>query len=400
MTGKSSINQPYINTTGNLRKKVLFVITQSEIGGAQRFILNTASHLDKDKYEILVAIGNTPSNSSGQVDNGDLFRALHDIGVSTHRLSHLVRNPNIKQDLKAVLELRKLIKSFRTDTIFLNSSKAGFIGSVAAKFPIKLRGVKVVYRIGGWSFNDPGSQWQKWLWTILEWTSARWKDVIIVNNQHDFDQALKLHIKPRAKLTLIHNGIETYKLDLLSRDEARTKLKVQAEYIIGTIANFYPAKGLEYLVRAAYYFQNNDKVVFLIIGDGQERTELESLIKDLGLERKVVLAGQIPDAFKYLTAFDIFVLPSVKEGFPWALIEAMAAKLPIVATCVGAVPEIIDDYKNGIIVEPKNPQAMADKVREIMDSAHLQKELGIQAHQTVLFKFELDKMVQQIEDLL
>ena len=393
MTAKSSINEPYININGNLKKRVLFVITQSEPGGAQRFVINLLTHLDKDRYEAMVAIGNT--------GNGDLFRALHAEGIPTHRLLHLVRDISIKEDLKAVAELRKLIKEYRPTTVFLNSSKAGFIGALAARCPTKLKNTKIVYRIGGWSFNDPGTRWQKWSWVVLEWISAKWKDVIIVNNQHDFDQAIKLRIKPRKKLALVYNGIETYKLDLMSRDEARTKLEIPADkYVVGTIANLYPAKGLEYFIRTAYHFQNQDDLVFFVIGDGKERPALEALIKDLGLERKVFLVGQLTDAFKYLSAFDIFILSSVKEGFPWALIEAMAAKLPIVATRVGAVPEIIEDGKNGLIVEPGDPEAMAGKIKEIMDSSHLQKEFGIQAHQTVLFKFELDKMVQQIEDLL
>ena len=393
MTAKSSINEPYININGNLKKRVLFVITQSEPGGAQRFVLNLLTHLDKDQYEAMVAIGNT--------GNGNLFRALHAEGIPTHRILHLVRDISIKEDLKAVSELRKLIKEYRPTTVFLNSSKAGFIGALAARCPTKLKNTKIVYRIGGWSFNDPGTRWQKWSWKVLEWVSAKWKDVIIVNNQHDFDRAIKLRIKPRKKLVLVYNGIETYKLDLMSRDEARTKLEIPADkYVVGTIANLYPAKGLEYFIRTAYHFQNQDDLVFFVIGDGKERPALEALIKDLGLERKVFLVGQLTDAFKYLSAFDIFILSSVKEGFPWALIEAMAAKLPIVATRVGAVPEIIEDGKNGLIVEPGDPEAMAGKIKEIMDSSHLQKELGIQAHQTVLFKFELDKMVQQIEDLL
>lgn len=402
MTVKSSINEPYININGNLKKRVLFVITQSEMGGAQRFLLNLLTHLDKDRYEAMVAIGNT--------GNGDLFRALHAEGMPTHHLRHLVRDISIKDDLKAVTELRKLIKEYRPTTVFLNSSKAGFIGSLAARCPTKFKNIKIVYRIGGWSFNDPGTYWQKWFWKVLEWTSAKWKDVIIVNNQHDFNQAIKLRIKPRKKLALVYNGIETYKLGLMEREEAKLKLfekaaklsgrTFRAENIIGTIANLYPAKGLEYFIRTAYHFQNKDDLVFFVIGDGKERPELEALIKDLGLERKVFLVGQIPDAFRYLSAFDVFILSSVKEGFPFAVIEAMAAKLPIVTTRVGAISEIIEDGKNGLLVEPGDPQAMADKIKEILDNSHLQKELGIQAHQTVLFKFELDKMVKQIENLI
>jgi glycosyltransferase involved in cell wall biosynthesis len=101
-----------------------------------------------------------------------------------------------------------------------------------------------------------------------------------------------------------------------------------------------------------------------------------------------------------MLAFDIFVLPSVKEGFPWALIEAMAAKLPVVATSVGAVPEIIEDGKNGILVGPAKPEQLAGKINDLLNDERLQQELGIQAHQAVLFKFSLEKMVREVEAIL
>ncbi len=391
---------PYIDSAGNLKKRILFLITQSELGGAQRFLFNLTSHLDKDTYELLVAVG-----SSG---NGDFLRVLKAGGIPCQTLKFLKREPTLS-DVKAIFEIRSLIKSYSTDILFLNSSKAGFIGSLAAIFPTRINAVKVVYRIGGWSFNDPSPKWKRWLWIFLEWLSAKWKDVVIVNNQHDLDQAKKLKIRPRRQTVLIHNGIEVYKLDLMQKEEARIRLiekaakfsgrNILAKKIIGTIANFYPTKGLEYLIQAADYL-NDDDSVFFIVGDGELRPELEKMIREKGLERKVFLLGQIPDAYRLLPAFDVFVLPSVKEGFPWALIEAMSAKLPVIATEVGAVTEIVDDHKNGLLVKPKDPAGLADKIKEVLENDHLRNELGIQAHQTVLFKFELDKMVKRIEDLL
>ena len=336
---ESSTNNAYINTNGNLKKRVLFIISQSELGGAQRFLSNLISHLDRDVYEFLVAIG-----SSG---NGDFLRVLKARGIPCQTLKFLKREPTVN-DIRAVFEIRSLIKNYHPDVLFLNSSKAGFIGSLASVFPTRINAVKIIYRIGGWTFNDPWPKWKRWLWIVLEWLSAKWKDTIIVNNQRDLDQAEKLKIRPRMQTVLIHNGIETYKLDLVPREEAREKLlekaakysgrNIQVKNIIGTIANFYPTKGLEHLIQAADYFNNSDNVVFFIIGDGELRPELEKMIREKGLERKVFLLGQIPDAYRFLPAFDVFVLPSVKEGFPWALIEAMSAKLPVVATDVGAVP--------------------------------------------------------------
>jgi len=398
---ESTPNNTYIPTNGNLKKRVLFIITQSELGGAQRFLSNLTSHLNKDAYEFLVAVG-----SSG---NGDFLRVLKAGGIPYQILKFLKREPTLN-DFHAIFEIRSLIKKYRPDVLFLNSSKAGFIGSLASVFPTKINAMKVVYRIGGWSFNDPWPRWKKWFWIILEWISARWKDVIIVNNKHDLNQAKKLRIKPRMKTVLVHNGIETYKLDLLSREEARTKLlekttklsgkNISTKEIVGTIANFYPTKGLEYLIGSADYFSASDDVAFFIIGDGELRPGLEKMIREIGLEKRVFLLGQIPDAHRFLSAFDVFVLSSVKEGFPWVLIEAMAAKLPVIATRVGAVPEIIDDHKNGLLIEPRDSSMLADKIKEVLENDHLKNELGIQAHQKVLFNFELDKMVKKIEELL
>lgn len=387
------------NHETSLKKRVLFVITQSEFGGAQRFYHDLMSRLDKEKYEMLLA--------TGKDGTSDRFKATNFI---EHKLKFLRRNVNPYYDLRAVWELRKLIQNFKPDILFLNSSKAGFIGSLASKFKIPNFKFKVIYRIGGWSFNDPRPKWEKLLWIFLERLSARWKNIIIVNNKHDLEQAKKLKIKPKGKIVLIHNGLDVYKTEFTPREEARLKLfervsrqagKIfQTETLVGTIANFYPTKGLKYLIEVAEYFKNKDNLVFFIIGDGPGRVELERLIKERGLQKKILLLAHIPDAYKLLSAFDIFVLPSVKEGFPWVILEAMTAKLPVIATRVGAVPEIIENSKNGLLVEPGQPQQIAAKIQELENNERLRQELGIQAHQTVLFKFTLEKMINEVEALL
>ena len=248
------------------------------------------------------------------------------------------------------------------------------------------------------------------MWILLEKISANWKDLIIVNNLHDMEQANKLGIRPKEKIALVYNGIDAYKTNFLSPTEAKLKLfekiakysgKIfQTKNVIGTIANFYPAKGLENLIKAAREFKDDKDTVFILVGDGVQRENLEWQIKNYGLENKVFLIGYLPKAFQYLTAFDIFVLPSVKEGFPWSILEAMNAKLPIIATRVGAVSEIIEDNKNGMLVEPAKPEQIAAKLRKLINDNRLRQEFGIQAHQTVLFKFPLEKVVKEIEALL
>lgn len=395
----------------NHKKRILFIITQSEMGGAQRFLLNLLSRIS-NHYDIGVAFGSPrQSHAKAGSDGGnELTDKLKSLNIEIFTLEKLRRDIDPINDIKAVFEIKKLIKNFKPDTLFLLSSKAGFIGSLTTYYLLHTTHPRVIYRIGGWTFNDPWPKWKKKLWVKLEKLSAPWKNVIIVNNKHDLEQANKLAIKPREKIVLIHNGIDPYELGFLPRDEARVKLfeklsrysgKIsQANTIVGTVANLYPAKGIKFLIETAEHFKNNGNTVFLVIGDGPLKKELVSSIKYYGLEKKVFLLGQLPDGYKFIPAFDIFVLPSVKEGFPWALIEAMAAKLPVIATRVGAVPEIIENGKNGFIVEPANPAALAGKIKELLANDHLRQEFAIQAHQTVLFNFSEDKMVKEIESLL
>jgi glycosyltransferase involved in cell wall biosynthesis len=397
----------------NKIKRILFIVTQSEFGGAQRFLYNFISNLSKSRYEIRVAVGSREklncNHKKLDIDNKEFYHLIKDINVPVTELKFLVRDIDPFKDIAAVFEIIKLVKNFSPDTVFLNSSKAGFVGSLAIALMRNNSPIhpKIIYRIGGWSFNDPQSKWKKKLLIFLEKLSAKWKDIIIVNSQHDFEQAHKFKIKPKEKIVLIHNGIDVYKTEFLSKEEAKKFISKNQHFdisayqnVIGVIANFYPTKGLKYLIEAAEYFKNRDDIVFVIIGDGLERKELENLIKQKNMENKIFLLGHIPHAHKLLSAFDIFVLPSIKEGFPWVVLEAMAAKLPVIATKVGAVPEIIENGKNGFIIEPARPDKIAENIQILLKNDHLRQELGIQAHQTVLFNFELDKMLEKTEKLL
>jgi glycosyltransferase involved in cell wall biosynthesis len=389
----------------SLHTKLLFVITQSEFGGAQRFLSQLLNHIDLDKFECAVV-----SSATGSHELKDILPK----NVRYIRAQYLKRQPNIISDIASVFELKKIIKDYLPDTLFLISSKAGFNGSLAAKLlPRDLVKPKIIYRIGGWTFNDPWPAWKKYFYRFLEKLSTGWKDYIIVNNKHDYDQAIEYGIKPRRKVVLIHNGIDPYKLDFLEPNEAKIRLfeklaRKSGSFLhegltIGTIANLYPTKGIKYLIDGFAMFTKKNPhagAKLAIIGDGPEKESLELQIKDLALENKVFLLGQMPNAYQYLNAFDIFVLSSVKEGFPWALLEAMSAKLPVIATNVGANPEIIESGKNGLLVEAGKPEKISEALELLISNEAVRREFGIQAHQTVLFKFDLKKMIDQVVALL
>ncbi|MBI2042637.1 MAG: glycosyltransferase [Candidatus Nealsonbacteria bacterium] len=381
------------NQISNGVKRVLFLVTQSEMGGAQRYIFELARGLDKQKYEISVAAGE---------GDGELFERIAPLQVKTHQLINLKRAPNPYLLIAAVVEIRRLLKKEKPDVLFLCSTTAGLLGSIAAIF----LPAKVVYRIGGWAFRDPRTFWKNWLILLAEKMTAPLKDRIIVNSEIDRNLAIKYKIAPPGKIIKIYNGIDPDSLNFLSQQEARNRLTPGVnqgvnQVVVGTVANFYKTKGLEYLIEG---FARSDLAKggsnLIIIGEGRERPKLETLIKKHKIEDKVILAGRLPDAYKYLKAFDVFALPSLKEGFPWIILEAMAAEAPIVATKVGALPEIIDDAKEGFLVEPKNSKALAEKIKWALEHQQEAKEMTARAKIKVLARFSLSKMIEATQNEL
>ncbi len=382
------------------KRRVLFVITQSELGGAQRFVSQLVTGLPKEHFDCIVVAGQDGGNALKTLLPGDIPYII---------AKNLRRAPNMIEDIKSLFELRNIYRQYKPDVIFLNSSKAGFNGAWAASaLPGRIPNLQVMYRIGGWSFNDPQPAWQRIFSIFLERFSSSWKDIIVVNNQKDLEDAKRLHLQPRKDIKLIHNGIDPY-MSVFEPDQARQELSKRlgqslspTTQLIGTIANFYPTKGLETLLEAAKLLITNYKlpVNFIIIGDGQLRPKLEKMIQDLDLSKKVFLAGQIKNAAQYLRAFDVFVLPSLKEGFPWAALEAMAAKVPVVASSVGAIPEIIEQGKNGLTVLPGDPAELAQAIQTMLEDESLRRQCVIEAHQTIVHHFSLQKMLDTYEELL
>jgi len=347
--------------------KIVFLITQSELGGAQRWLFDVAANLDRKKYQIMVAAGL----------GGPLLEKLECKEVRLHYIENLTRGINPIKDLLAFFEIYRLIKKERPDILQLCSSKAGFIGALAGK----LAGVKkIIYRIGGWAFNDPRPVWQNKIILWLEKLSAPFKDKIIVNSQHDFDQALRLKIYPKEKLFLLYNGINPKIYD------SEFKIQEDKKITLAAIANDYPAKGLKYFYEAIAILNPKPYTLNpIIIGKGS-------------------LIGPKANPWQYLAqqGVDIFVIPSVKEGVPYVLLEAMAAGLAIVATTVGGIPEIIKDQKNGLLVPPKNPLALAEAMEKLIRQPadkNLRQRLGEQAKKDV-GQFSLEKMLAQYQSIL
>ncbi len=377
--------------------KILFIVTQSEFGGSQRFLFNLNSHIRRE-YETLVCAG---------VDGGgDFLKALQLAGIPCVELKHLRRVIHPIDDLLCFFEIIRTIRHFSPDIIFLNSFKAGVLGTLAAS-ACRWFGKRftLIYRID-WTFNDPRPAFERKTYIVVERFLSKFRDIIIQNDSFDLYTAKSNGIKPKLGFKIVHNGIDVDSLQFLDRDAARIffrdRLHVDFnsfELVIGNTANYYKTKGLTYLLEAVANIAKTVNVACVIVGDGIERKVLEKMIRQNGLEMHVFLAGQIPNAYRYLKAYDIFAFSSVKEGFPWAILEAMAAELPIVATTVGAIPDILENGVSGWLIKPAHPEQISERILWFHTHRDSMSQFGSKAKQRVREQFILDALLTKYRQL-
>lgn len=371
---------------------ILYVITQGEMGGAQLYVQTLAKAAKSQNWAVNVAIGDKSENWLSQETTA--------LEGKIWPLKHLKRPISLTNDILAVFELAKLYQKVQPDIIHLNSSKAGVVGSLAGViYKMSRPGAKIIYTVHGWVFNEPMNPLKKALYLILEKITAWFKDKIICVSEFDRQAGLKMKIAPANKLITINNGVD-FPDDYFSEPKAASEklgLQPDGRLIVGTIANFYATKGLQYLIEAVKILADDYKlpVLTVIIGDGELRPELEQQITELKLRDKIILTGSVKDAIKYLKALDIAIISSVKEGFPYFLLGAMSAGLPIVSTNVGGIPEALTDGENGFLVEPKNPTALAEKIKVLAADENLRQQFSDNNRQKAVTQFSLKEMIEK-----
>ena len=310
-------------------------------------------------------------------------------------------------DIRAFFELVKLFKKEKPDIIHLNSSKAGLLGSLAAYWAGigRKHKPKVIFTAHGWIFKEDMPRQTRFISIFLSRLASIFQDRIICVSRDDFDEAIKHRVAPPRKLSIVHNSID--KIKFLSKKEARAEISklINHEISEDTVAlvnlgRLYATKGLGYLIEAVSNLGASlpsKKIMLVIFGDGPEREALKSQITDHKLQESIFLIGDVADAAKYLPGFDALVLSSTKEGFPYAILEAGLAGIPVISTNVGGVGEIIKDGENGILIEPKNSQAIADAVKNIISDGEKSKKLSSKLKKSVAEDFSFDEMAERTE---
>lgn len=303
------------------KKKILFVITKSNWGGAQRYVYDLATNLPKDQFEVAVALGG----------DGLLAKKLLAAQIPIIQIMSVQRDLSISADTAGFGELYRAIKSLRPDVVHLNSSKAGGLGALAARL---LGAPRIIFTAHGWPFEER----RNFMWRLFaflgSWLTALLCHRIIVVSNYDLRIAHSMGFG--SKTTRIYNGIDI-NFSLGNAEVIRDSFPKNA-CITGTVGELTKNKNQIALIEQA----KNDAALYIaIVGEGEERSRLEEKIRQYSLAERVKLFGFMP-ASDVLRGFDVFTLPSLKEGLPYVLLEAKAAGLPIRANRVGGIGEILD----------------------------------------------------------
>jgi glycosyltransferase involved in cell wall biosynthesis len=238
---------------------------------------------------------------------------------------------------------------------------------------------------------------------ILERRAAKWCDRLIVLTDRGREEHLAMGVGRSDQFVTIPSGIDPERFEDLSerREYARAEFRIpDGSRVVGCVARLVKIKGIRYLVEAMEELVRQDPALrLLLVGDGEERASLESRIASGPLRARAILTGALPNPSMALAAMDVFVLPSLNEGQGRAVVEAMAAGIPVVASDVGGLPEVLDEGAAGILVPPASPAALAAAVWRLFTEPETARSLAGAARRRIHGRYDRESMVAAVERL-
>jgi glycosyltransferase involved in cell wall biosynthesis len=359
--------------------RILFVSTSTTVGGAEKTVYTLATLLDPARHQVAGVVSVKPIGHYG--------RELASRGISTLSLDAVDG-----ARLADAARLAEIIARLRPDIVHAVMFQAIQLCRLAkSKVPFAFKLVtspRVHYRTRS-------------LWTLLLDRALKNRDDLLISECDASREFLvrRLNYSP-AKVLTIRNGVALTSEPQSAEDRRKRRVALglsAADILVGAVGRLDGQKGYATLIEAmARLKRANFRCV--IFGEGPERLRLEALILRRGLEASVQLGGERPDSASWMSAFDIHCLPSLWEGLPNSLLEAMALGLPVVASRVDGVPEIVEDAKTGLLVPPDAPDALASALRDFADHPARRASFGAAARLVVQEKFTVRRMLDEYGD--
>jgi len=359
---------------------VLLLVTELNVGGAERVVAQLASGLSRDRYRVSVAC---------LYDPGPVADEIRSAGIPVFDLA--MRG---KWDVTVTGRFHRLLRHQRVDVLHSHLIHANLI----APFSGRLAGVPVV--ITTRHNVHIGPVWREW----LNWCAKNGRDVAIAISEEVRATEVERSGAPPSSVVVIPNGISVDRF--AAPDQAAvTKLRrtwgVGADgFVIGTLARFHEQKGHRYLLDAQRIMLDRaPHTKLLLVGEGVLFESVRERASHLGIADSVILPGVRHEVPEILALLDLFVLPSLWEGLPISILEAMAAGKPVVATRVGGVPEVVVDGETGLLVPPRDPEALAGAIARLLRDPQLRHRMGQAGQERVREHFSVEQMVRRTETL-
>jgi glycosyltransferase involved in cell wall biosynthesis len=371
-------------TTGK-RIKILHLISGDLWAGAESQALTLISSLNRKPELELLSI---------TFNQGKLSQELRQLGIRTYVLDEKKNNV-----FQLFLKVRRILLEQKVEILHSHRYKENVIGGLAACFRRGPYLVKTVhglvepykgikkFKLGFYNFLD------RWITRLL------FHRVICVS--HDISQKLRKEL-PNTEIICIRNCVDLERLKV-GKHKKQTKRELGFEPdspLIGTVGRLSPIKGMEYLLRASrILIERVPDLRVLIVGEGSERMVLVQLASKLGLDSHVAFTGHREDVLNLISAMDVFILPSLSEGIPMVLLETMALSVPIVATRVGGIPEILENGQTAFLVPPKDENALADACHYLLLHKKEAEMIAEQGAKKVRECFSAESMAQNVEQI-
>ncbi|MFX0200461.1 MAG: glycosyltransferase [Candidatus Hodarchaeota archaeon] len=365
---------------------ILHILGTADRGGTEIMTCDLITRMGPSFHNEICVLGGEGPIGEDLRDRGFLVYYLY--------LDHLWSIPS------TVFRLYRLLQANDYEILHLYGLKANFLGRILGR----LSGHRKI--LGGLRSQYPSGFKRFWTFWVDRVTFPL--SLGYVANSQTAIEVLTSHGYDQRKFWLIYNGIDTRLFHNMNNMNDKKKLRqyygIKPDLlVICCIANFLPPKGLEYLIRALHLLLEKGQKDFiaLIIGEGPLRLKLERLVREFDLVENIRFLGSMErkEIFQILTITSIFVLSSEWEGLPTAVMEAMAAGCPIVATAVGGIPELVNDGETGFLVQACEPEALAQKIAQLLKDRGLRERMGRVGARRIEEIFSLEKMVKEYERL-
>lgn len=363
------------------KKKIKILHVAQAAGGVDRYIRMLLKYLDKEKFENMLICSQDfhEEDYRGLVDSFEQVEMTRAIGGN---------------DLKAIKEVRALIKKYNPDIVYAHSSKAGAIARIA---DIGLKNY-CIYNPHGWAFNMRCSAKKKAMYTAIEKIAAPFCDKIICISDAEKQSALDKKICREDKLQVIFNGvdIEAYENGIHGTVKRKDLNIPEDAFVVGMVGRISPQKAPDIFIKMAKHVK--DKVSnahFIIVGNGDQEAEIEKYAKDNDFLDSLHITGWVDNPMSYVELFDVACLLSRWEGFGLVLPEYMMAGKPIVATRVDAIPNIICNNENGLLVDADDPISASNAVLRIYSDERFKSTLIKAGRETVNKKYDIRRVSEE-----